>query len=78
MQHMQFPRRREKSLSKAEDGPRRLLQKVSGKMVQMTILPWRGGQHRNQKQHVRMAADKIGRPPLPSPPTGWWEGGNAL
>ena len=68
-----------KSLSRAENDPRRLSQKVSGK-VALRVRPI-AGERRQHHSHCsyntrtpqRMTARQSHRHPSPSPPTGWWE-----
>ena len=52
-------------MSRAENGRRRLSQKVCGKTVQVTIFAVERGQYRDQKQHMRRVGDKTDRPPPP-------------
>ena len=57
-------------MSRAENGPRRLSQKVCGKTVQVTIFAVDRGQHRDQKQHIHTETKQIGRPSPHLPPDG--------
>ena len=61
-------------MSRAEDGPGRLSQKVCGRTVQMTILRWKGGNIVIIKQHL-YARTTRGRKGSPSPPSGGGGGG---